>query len=356
MTYRIVHWGTGNVGKLGLAAVLDRADCELVGHYVFNPEKEGCDSGELIGRAPVGIRTSRDLDALIAMRPDAVTYFGNSMLDPLAAARDMARFLEAGINVVTTCLSQLLTPATMSPELRDIIDPACRKGMSSLFFAGMDPGFATTQMPIGLYGIANRIDQIRLQEFADWGTWIDTNDTNRTYFGFGLPPEAETPMPKGELLRRVWVPTLEENARALGWTIDEMRTSWRAATAPRDYEVAMGRVDKGTVAALWFQLIAVVGGEEKLVLEHINWIAQEALPADWPTPPRYRGAVSHVSYRTVIEGDPAFDVELQVRSDDDGLHVTALQAVNAIPMVVAASPGVISQGRIAPFGPTPRRN
>jgi len=163
-------------------------------------------------------------------------------------------------------------------------------------------------------------------------------------------------MPKGDLLRRVWAPTIEENARALGWTIDEMRTSWRAAPAPRDYDVAIGRVDKGTVAALWFQLIAMVGGEEKLVLEHINWIALEALPEDWPTPPRYRGKVTHVSYRTVIEGDPAFDVELQVRSDDDGLHVTALQAVNAIPMVVAAAPGVISQARIAPFGPTLRRS
>ncbi len=39
MTYRVVHWGTGNVGRLGLAAVLDRSDCELVGHYVYNPEK-----------------------------------------------------------------------------------------------------------------------------------------------------------------------------------------------------------------------------------------------------------------------------------------------------------------------------
>jgi len=277
------------------------------------------------------------------------------MLDPLASGRDMARFLEAGINVVTVCLSQLLSADTMSPAVREIIEPACYKGQSSLFFAGMDPGFATTQLPIGLYGVANRIDQIRLQEFADWGTWIDTNETNRTYFGFGLPLEAETLMPKGDLLRRVWGPTVEENARALGWTIDEMRTSWRAAPALRDYDVAIGKVEKEAVAALWFQLIAVVGGEEKLVLEHINWIALEALPDDWPEPPRYRGKVTHVSYRTVIEGDPAFDVELQVRSDDDGLHVTALQAVNAIPMVVAAAPGVLSQARIAPYGPTPRR-
>jgi hypothetical protein len=356
MTYRVVHWGTGNVGRLGLAAVLDRADCELVGHYVFNPEKEGRDSGELIGRAPVGIRTTRDLDALIVLKPDVVTYFGNSAGNPLGAARDMARFLEAGINVATTTLSQLIAPSTMSPEVREIIEPACQKGQSSLFFSGMDPGFATTQMPIGVYGAANRIDQVRLQEFADWGTWIDTNQINRTYFGFGLPPEAETPMPKGELLRMVWSATIEENARALGWTIDELRTTWRAHPASRDYEVAIGKIEKGTVAALWFQLIAVVGGEEKLVLEHINWIAIDEVPADWPTPPRYRGKVSHVSYRTVIEGDPAFDVELQVRSDDDGLHVTALQAVNAIPMVVAAAPGVISQGRIAPFGPTPRRS
>ena len=170
MTYRVVNWGTGNVGRLGLAAVLDRVDCELVGHYVYNKEKEGRDSGEFIGRAPVGIRTTNDLDALIALKPDVVTYFGNSMNDPMAAARDMARFLEAGINVVTVCLSQLLSASTMSPAVCDVIEPACQKGQSSLFFAGMDPGFATTQLPISVYGVANRIEQVRLQEFADWGT------------------------------------------------------------------------------------------------------------------------------------------------------------------------------------------
>src|SRR6266852_5804069 len=159
MTYRVVHWGTGRTGKLALSAVLDRADYELIGHYVFNPEKAGRDSGEMIGRAPVGIRTTRDMEALIALKPDVVTYFGNAMASPLDAARDMARFLEAGINVVTPTLSELIARATTSPEVLAIIDPACRKGNSSVYSTGIDPGFATSQLAITCYGVANRVDQ-----------------------------------------------------------------------------------------------------------------------------------------------------------------------------------------------------
>ena len=81
MAIRIVHWGTGATGRHALAAVLDRADMELVGHYVWNADKAGRDSGELIGRAPVGIKASHDLDALIALEPDVVTYFGNGVRD-----------------------------------------------------------------------------------------------------------------------------------------------------------------------------------------------------------------------------------------------------------------------------------
>ena len=85
MTYRIVHWGTGATGGLALGAVLDRADFELVGQYVWNPEKAGFDAGELIGRAPVGIKATQDIEALIALQPGGMTVvesFCSTMAGP----------------------------------------------------------------------------------------------------------------------------------------------------------------------------------------------------------------------------------------------------------------------------------
>ena len=32
----------------------------------------------------------------------------------------------------------------------------------------------------------------------------------------------------------------------------------------------------------------------------------------WPRPPLYRGRLAGVGYRVVVEGDPTYDVEMQI--------------------------------------------
>ena len=351
MAYRVVHWGTGATGRHALAAVLDRDDLELVGHYVFNPEKEGRDSGELIGSAPAGIRATRDLDALIALKPDVVTYFGNGVRDNAKTTDEIARFLSHGINVVTSSLSSAIHPHTKDDANLEKLRRACRDGGASLFASGVDPGFATGMLSVASFSAAHRIDRVRLQEFANYGTYPD-EQTGRGIWGFGLPLDAETLVSSGVMLRSTWSGTIEANARALGWEIEEFRTTCVTAPARRAYDTAIGRIDAGTTSAVWFQLIGVIGGEEKMILEHINWIDAGDIPEGWPPPPFYRGELAETSYRICVEGQPSYDIELQMADGDtDGLGVTAMHCVNAIPLVVKAEPGIVDQCRIKPFGP-----
>jgi hypothetical protein len=49
MPYRVIHCGTGNIGREALAGVIHHRDLELVGHYVWSPDKVGLDSGILAG-------------------------------------------------------------------------------------------------------------------------------------------------------------------------------------------------------------------------------------------------------------------------------------------------------------------
>ena len=44
MTLKVVHWGTGNTGRLALRGVLQHPDLELVGLYVHSPDKVGKDA------------------------------------------------------------------------------------------------------------------------------------------------------------------------------------------------------------------------------------------------------------------------------------------------------------------------
>lgn len=41
MSYKVVTWGTGNVGKYAIRAVLNHPELELVGHIVSSEAKSG---------------------------------------------------------------------------------------------------------------------------------------------------------------------------------------------------------------------------------------------------------------------------------------------------------------------------
>ena len=56
MTFRVIQWATGGVGKAAIEGILDHPELELVGCWVHDPAKAGRDAGELAGRAPIGVR------------------------------------------------------------------------------------------------------------------------------------------------------------------------------------------------------------------------------------------------------------------------------------------------------------
>src|SRR5205085_10729571 len=95
---RVVVWGTGFVGRMVIPEMVKHPLFELVGVGVSNPDKVGRDAGEICGLSePLGVSATNDIEALIALKPDALVHYG-----PTAAHADdnialMSRFLRAGI-------------------------------------------------------------------------------------------------------------------------------------------------------------------------------------------------------------------------------------------------------------------
>ena len=96
MTYRVIQWATGNVGRAAVEGVLAHPDLELVGAFVYSPDKAGRDVGEICGLAPVGVEATDDRDAVLALEADCVIY-SPMLADPA----DVIALLESGKNVVT---------------------------------------------------------------------------------------------------------------------------------------------------------------------------------------------------------------------------------------------------------------
>ena len=333
MSLRVIHCGTGNIGKEALRGIMNHPDLELVGHYVWSPEKAGKDSGELIGDSPVGVVATNNWDDLLALKADCLCYFGDSIGRELQALEDIIPFLEAGTNCVTLSIFPWAHPASCPPEFLDPVQAACKKGNSTAFFTGIDPGWGTTDLAIAALACADRVDCVRVMELGWWGDYT-AEFVCREYFGFGQPPGYQPLLITGGFLRKMWEPTLHEIADALGIKIEDYRVVYETDTLDHDIECGFGTVKAGTAAAVHFELQGLVNGKAVVIVEH-NDLVGRGVGTKWKLP----YGPEEVAYRIEIEGDPAYSLELNF-AYGPGLKMTAMPPVNSIPAVCAATPGL----------------
>ena len=109
---------------------------ELVGCYAYSPEKVGEDVGVLAGIEPIGILATDDVDALLALKPDCVSYM------PFRPDFDhVVRILESGVNLVTT-MYMLAGSRLRRRRARSGSKTLPTRGQSSLYASGIYPGHA----------------------------------------------------------------------------------------------------------------------------------------------------------------------------------------------------------------------
>ncbi len=348
MAIRVAHVGTGNVGGLALAELITNPQFELTAVCVSSPEKVGKDAGELCGvglepgrRGKVtGVAAVADLDAVIAAKPDCVVYcaMGDTRLPDAMA--DVMRILAAGINVVGSSPGLLQYPWGVMPDKYIArVEDAARQGNSSIFINGVDPGFINDLIPFALAGTCQRVEQVRCMEIADYATYNGSEVMH--YMGFGRPMDEVPMLLQPGVLSIAWGTAIRQLAAGLGVVVDAITESYQREPAPEDFDIAVGRVPKGTVAALQFELRGMVDGHPAIVIEHITRLRPDLRP-DWPQP-----AAGGGSYRVEITGEPSYAVDI-VPSSSKGDHNHAAIAgaagriVNAIPAVIAAPPGIVT--------------
>ncbi|MEU2093522.1 NAD(P)H-dependent amine dehydrogenase family protein [Nocardia beijingensis] len=340
MTYRVVQWGTGNVGRHALAGVIAHPELELTGVWVSGPAKSGTDAGTLAGLDhPVGVTATTDADALLASRPDCVVYCSMTDNRLFEAVQDLQRILAAGINVVACAPVFFQYPYGVLPdELLKPVQEAAAQGNSSLWVNGIDPGFANDLLPLALAGTCLRIDQLRCLEIVDYASY-DNRAVMFDIMGFGKPMD-ETPMLlQPGVLSLAWGGTVRQLAAGIGVTLDAVTQTYERIPAPESFDIATGHIAEGTAAALRFEVRGMVGDTPVTVLEHVTRLRPDLCP-DWPQPADPEG-----SYRVEITGEPNYALDL-VTSSRNGDHnyatvlATGLRIVNAIPAVVAAPAGI----------------
>lgn len=341
MSYRVVQWGTGEVGRESLRGILDHPGLELAGIKAFGGDKHGVDAGTLIGRAPVGVAATTSVDDALAAAVDCVLYTPRT-----PSVSEVCHLLEAGINVVTTSFA--FHPARADPQDRFALEQACARGGSSLHGTGLNPGNLGAVLPLAMAGMCREIEQVTIQERADWAMY-DSPDITFGQMMFGADPaDVSVNSPSlqytsGLFQQQVWL-----LGDALGADLDEVVTDLEIVPAGVDGEFLGRPLVAGTVAGQRWLWSGRRAGNTVIQVETL-WMLGQRQPKHWPAPQH--------GWTVTIEGTPSLQAHLvtlaSFRRDvpmSEHVHAasvaTAMQAVNAVPAVCEAPPGFVTMAEL----------
>lgn len=332
MALRVMVWGTGNVGRESLRAVIERDDLELVGVHARAGDKVGRDAAELAGlTGATGVLATDSVADLVALRPDVCLHH------PLwPDLDDLCTLLAAGINVCTS--AAWIDGSQQDPGDRARIEEACRVGNASIYGSGAHPGLSNS-VALALSAGCARVDEIRIVESVDASSYA--SGPTMAAMGFGQDPATEGLEEKLGEESRVFREAAAMMADALGMPVD--RYTFEAVFTPAEADADLGFIDlpAGSVAGVSGLHRAWVG-ERCVVTTGFNWIMG---PHVTPPKPIAHGHVIQVfgvpNLRTVVHTLPPQGWEPE-RWPELGMLLTAMPVVHAAAAVVAAPAGIVT--------------
>jgi hypothetical protein len=344
MTPRVIQWATGSIGKTCLRAVIDSPDCELVGLFVYSDRKAGLDAGTVARRPTTGVIATKDIEEILALDADVVVHTARLQVPYSKHDDDICRLLRSGKNVITTAGNHY--PRAHGDERAAMFEAACIEGGASLFGVGVSPGFIGERLALALASTSIDLDAITIDEVFDASGMISP-DFVFTVMGMGSDP-ATTDLfsgPLPELYRTLYSETLSFMADRLGLTGYLLEPDHHVELASRDLELRAGIIKAGTVAATEWRWHLSVDGRRRLSLA-IIWTMD-------PTMPRYLGRPHwHIHMTGRPEATVSIDLHDPVDADvmtTAAQYIAAGIVMQAIPVVVAAEPGIIEPVLFAPY-------
>ncbi|MFB4312536.1 dihydrodipicolinate reductase [Actinomadura sp. 21ATH] len=326
--YRVVQWATGALGRAAIRGMLERPDFELAGVLVYDPAKVGLDAGELAGRPPTGITATADPADILALDADCVIYAPGPDGDPLGDSGTVCALLAAGKNVIAT--HGYVNPRAHGPHLAAELEDACKRGGTTIHGTGVSAGFMSDLMPLTLSRLARGINHVYVRECSDFSGHPSRRMVHQL-LGFGKTEEAylRTRRTIRGAMRTLVSESLHLVAEGLGLELDGIDIDTDHRLAPAEFEIAAGTVPRGGVAASRWTFSAMAGGRPVITIEQIHKADAARVP-EWGAP----------GYAIRVDGRPSITLSTEEDWVSNAISAGAAHALNAVPVVCAAEPGI----------------
>ncbi len=329
---KVLLWGLGAMGGGMAQMLLSKEDVKIVSALASTPAKVGKDLGEVLGLDKhVGLKVTNSEKEAFAAKPDIALINTASFVKDVFPQIKLA--LEMGADVITIA-EEMSYPWAPAPELSAEIDSLAKKAGKTVLGTGINPGFILDTLVIALSGICRDVTHIhakRVNNLAPFGPTV-----MRTQGVGSTPEEFRKGIETGDIVGHVG---FQQSSKligdALGWKIDRVVEEREPIITSVERKTQYAHVMPGNVAGCRHIARAYVGGREVIFLEHPQQICPEAEGVDTG------------DYIT-IAGDPP--VNLSIKPEIPGGIGTIAIAVNMIPLVLAARPGLLTMADL----PVPR--
>ena len=328
---RVVLLGTGQMGSGIARLLLRKGGLELVGVFARRAEREGMDLGNLLGLAPpLGLAIVNDLPALIQRtRPHIALQATCSTLDE--AIGEITTLAEHGVSVISIA-EEMAFPAAVSRSRAEALHRLALDSGVAILGTGVNPGFVLDLLIVLLSGVCADIRAIRAERVNDLSPFgrsvLETQ-------GVGLTPEAfEKGVTDGSVVGHIGFPqSIAMIARAVGWEIERIEQRLEPIISEVRRETPLVTVEPGQVAGCLHTATAYRDGEPLITLLHPQQIE-----------PHKAGVAT--GDRIEIDGTPP--IALAGSPEIPGGAATTALAVNMIPRVLNAAPGLYSMADLPP--------
>jgi hypothetical protein len=322
---RVIVYGVGAMGSRMVRMMLDKEGIEVVGGIDVAEEKVGRDVGEVSGVGKnLGIIVSGQADAILQKTKADIVLHATPISRGMES--EIMKAIEGGLNVITLADVRLTYPWVHWPELGQRVDEAAKRNGVTVLSTGFRPGFIADLVPIVFSGVCASIERIEVRGVVDW-TFFGVPTLMR--MGFGLTVDEFKKTLGGRPVSPASPPSTELDmiADALGWKLSETGRTLDPVTSKKRKRTLYGmEIESGTVCGFKEVCYGILDGEAVITLE-LNGVVD---PED-----EGLGIPDSVS----IKGEPDLDIVVKGSKSDAPFYA---HAVNAIPQVMEARPGLVT--------------
>ena len=198
---------------------------------------------------------------------------------------------------------------------------------------GYNPGWLAELVPLTMTGMSQEIKKIIVSESSEFSYYpskeivIDGMLMGKTMEVYDVEAERYEAWLSGLFKEAIYL-----IAEGIGVEVIDVEEDLKLVTADKDFEIAAGKIPKGTIAAQRRKWTGNCSNDVTIIQEAIYRASEDSAP-EWNDP---------VGVTVEVEGVPQMKVSFSHDWNDDPLISTAMHGVNAIPYVCDAEPGFVS--------------